>query len=47
MTLGQGQEMTVIFNTHIPLLTHQSTFRSQTAIVSEKATVYTFSYRKA
>ena len=47
-TLGQGQEMTLTFNTHISsfrcLLLLP--FRSLAAIVSEKSTVFTFSYRK-
>ena len=52
-TLGQGLEMTLTFNTHISsyiqldvrfFLLH---FRSLAAIISEKSTVFTFSYRKA
>ena len=50
--LGQGQEMTLTFNTH----THSYielddcsnlTFRLLSAIVSEKSTVFTFYHRKA
>ena len=52
MTLGQGQEITLTFNTHNTFITsisclHLPAFRSQAAIVSEKSTVFTFSYRKA
>ena len=46
--------MTLTFNTHIPSLYSITrrcllllTFRSLAAIVSEKSTVFTFSYRKA
>ena len=50
MTLGQGQEKTLTLNTYIPSLTisclHLQTIRSQAAILSEKSTVFTFSYRK-
>ena len=44
------KKMTLTFNTHLPSLTigcpHLLTFRSQAAILSEKSTVFTFSYRK-
>ena len=42
-TLGQGQEMTLTFNTHISSYILQI-FRSLAAIVSEIFTVFTFSY---
>ena len=41
VTLGQGQEMTLNFNT--TYLHYLNQF--QAAIVSEKSTVFTFSYR--
>ena len=49
-TLDQGQVMTLTFNTHIPsyiqldVCTYQLS-GSLAAIVSEKSTVFTFSYR--
>ena len=50
-TLGHGQVMTLTFNslTFINSIRclHLPTFRSLAAIVSEKSTVFTFSYRKA
>ena len=51
MTLGQSQEMTLTFNTHTTFINsisclHLPTFRSQAALLSEKSTVFTFSYRK-
>ena len=52
-TLGHGQEMTLTFNTHIASYIYSFrcllllTFRSLAAIVSEKSTVFTFSYNKA
>ena len=52
MTLVQGQEMTLTFNTQtltfiysISCL-HLPVFRLKAAILSEKSTVFTFSYRK-
>ena len=48
--MGQGREMTLTSNTHIPSLIScllVPSFRSQAAILSEKSTVFTFSYRKA
>ena len=50
--LGQGQEMTLTFDTHISSYIQLDVwlllpFRSLAAIVSEKSTVFTFSYRKA
>ena len=53
MALGQGQEITLTFNTHIQSQTqlvvciYQLSGLQQAVIVSEKSTVYTFSYRKA
>ena len=49
MPRGQGQEMTLTFYTFISsiICLHPSTFKSQSATVSEKSTVFTFSYRKA
>ena len=49
MPRGQGQEMTLTFRIFISSISclHLPTFRSQAAIVSEKSTVFTFSYRKA
>ena len=44
--LGQGQEMTMTFNTHISSYILPN-FRSLAAIVSEISTVFTFSYRTA
>ena len=51
MTFGQGQEMTLTFNTHIPSLIQLDdmlllAFRSLAAIVSEKSTVFTFPIEK-
>ena len=46
MTLGQGQEMTLTFNTYISAYILPN-LRSLAAIVSEISTVFTFSYRKA
>ena len=50
-TLGQGQEMTLTFNTYIPSYIQLDdclylTFRSPAAIVSEKSTVFTFPIEK-
>ena len=45
MTLDQGQGMILAFNSISYL--HLQTLRSQVAIVSEKSTVLTLSYRKA
>ena len=45
MTLGQGQEMTLTFINSISGL-HLPTFRSHTAIVSEKSTVSLFPIEK-
>ena len=48
-TLGQGQEITLTFNTHMSSYNNSIrcllllTFRSLAAIVSEKSTVFTFS----
>ena len=50
-TLGQGQVMTLTFNTHTFIYSIRClllpTFRSLPARVSEKFTVFPFSYRKA
>ena len=46
MTLDQGQEMTLTFNTHIPSLTQLAVFSSQAAIISEKSTVFTLGIEK-
>ena len=46
MTLGQGQKMTLTFNTHTCSF-FQLVSGSQAANVLKKSTVFTFSYRKA
>ena len=49
MPFGQGQKMTLTFHTFISSISslHLPTFRSQAAMVSEKSTVFNFSYKKA
>ena len=46
MALGQGQEMTLTFNTHICSFFSVG-FRSQAAIVLKNQQFFNFSYRKA
>ena len=50
-TLGLCQEMTLTFNTHTSSYSNKCLFllplRGLAAIVSEKSTVFTFSYRKS